>query len=500
MLQELLQISKYKESLFRGSMSIRTKIVCTIGPAVAKEEEIVSLIKAGMNVARINFAHGDRLAHADQIRLLQKVRDRLQVPLGIMVDIKGPEIRIGKVQDGGIPVQAGDRISLVREERLGTKEGISIRPNMVLDHLKIGTELLIDNGYILSKVVSISHDKAELEFLNSGTILSSKGVNVPNLDIPLPAITEKDILDLQAVCPLNVDFVAASFIRTAEHVHAIKKLLQEFSSSQTLIIAKIENHQGIQNFESILQAADGIMVARGDLGVEIPLSEVPRLQKMMIRKCNIVGKPVITATQMLESMMQNPRPTRAEVSDVANAIYDGTSAVMLSGETAMGKYPFDTVQTMKSIIQEAEQDYDYKTFFDMHTKMRYTEIPPALTIASVKTAYSLDAKAIFTFSQRGTTARLLSRLKPQMPILAFTPQKITYHQLALSWGVEPIFCTQHYDQLKEAFQDSCTLAVDRGIISYGDLIVVTTGTPFWVPGSSNTIVVEPATCPTTVSL
>lgn len=471
-------------------MSIRTKIVCTIGPAVAKEEDIIALIKAGMNVARINFGHGDRKEHASQIQLIQKVRDQLKVPLAIMADIKGPEIRIGKVQEGGIPVSKGDRIPLLAEERIGDKTGISIRPPMVLEHLKVGTDLLIDNGYITAKVLSISKGKAELEFQNSGVILSSKGVNVPNLDVPLPAITEKDILDLQSICPLGIDFIAASFIRTAEHVMAIRKLLEDFSAKDTLIISKIENHQGIQNFESILQASDGIMVARGDLGVEIPLSEVPRLQKMMIRKCNIVGKPVITATQMLESMMQNPRPTRAEVSDVANAIYDGTSAVMLSGETAMGKYPCQTVLTMKSIIQEAEQDYDYSAYFDNHAKLRYSDIPSALTLASVKTSYNLGAKAIFTFSQRGTTARLLSRLKPQMPILAFTPQMITYHQLALSWGVQPIFCSHAYQHLKEAFVHASHWANEHGIVPYGDLVVVTTGTPFWIPGTSNTMIVE----------
>lgn len=471
-------------------MSTRTKIICTIGPAVSKEEEIASLIQAGMNVARINFGHGEREVQAEQIRVLKKVRDKLQTPLGIMVDVKGPEMRIGKVQEEGIAVNPGDRIPLVKKECLGTKKGLSIRPHLVLDHLKEGTDLLIDNGYILAKVVNVTQDQALLEFQNSGLILSSKGVNIPNVDIPLPVITEKDILDLQVSCQLGIDFVAASFIRTAEHVLAIKKLLHEFASSDVLVIAKIENHQGIQNFDSILQVADGIMVARGDLGVEVPLSEVPKLQKMMIRKCNLVGKPVVTATQMLESMMHNPRPTRAEVSDVANAIYDGTTTVMLSGETAMGNYPSETVRTMKSIIQETEQDFDYKTFFELHSKLRYNDIPSALTLASVKTAYSLSAKAIFTFTQSGTTARLLSRLKPEMPVIAFTSQELTYHQLSLSYGVQPVLCSEPYHSIKEAFCFASQWAVDQGIVSFGDLVVVTTGTPFWVRGTSNTILVE----------
>lgn len=471
-------------------MNTRTKIICTMGPSIAKEEQIVSLIQAGMNVARINFSHGSHQEHTASIELLKHIRKKMHIPLSILVDTKGPEIRLGKVPEEGISVQAGDRISLIGKEQMGTREAITIRPSLILEHLSVGDQLLIDNGYIQAQVVACTHESVEIQFLNHGIVYSSKGVNIPNNDIPLPAITEKDVTDLQLSAQLGVDFIAASFIRTAEHVLEIKKLLHQFSCPQILVIAKIENHQGIQNFEDILQVADGIMVARGDLGVEIPLAQVPRLQKMMIRKCNLVGKPVVTATQMLESMIQNPRPTRAEVSDVANAIYDGTSTVMLSGETAVGQYPVATVSIMKSIIQEAEQDYDYRNFFDMHTKMRYQDISSALTLASVKTAYSLGAKAIFTFSQSGTTARLLSRLKPQMPIIALTSQELTYHQLALSWGVEPVLCPDQYRSMEHALEYASTWAVEKGIVSYGDLVVVTTGAPFWIPGTSNTILVE----------
>lgn len=471
-------------------MNTRTKIICTMGPSILQEEQIIALIQAGMNVARVNFSHGTLSEHTATIELLKKVRQKLKIPLSIMVDTKGPEIRLGKVPAEGIPVQPGDRIRLVGEEKAAGPKAISIRPSFILEHLQIGTSLLIDNGYIQARVVSSSPDGVDIECINTGIIYSSKGVNIPHSHIPLPAITEKDVIDLQLSAQLGVDYIAASFIRTAEHVLEIKKLLQQFSGPDILVIAKIENHQGIQNFESILQAADGIMVARGDLGVEIPLSQVPRLQKMMIRKCNLVGKPVVTATQMLESMIQNPRPTRAEVSDVANAIYDGTSTVMLSGETAVGKYPLETVSIMKSIIQEAEQDYDYQTFFDIHTSMRYQDISSALTLASVKTAYSLGAKAIFSFSHSGRTARLLSRLKPQMPIIALTSQELTYNQLALSWGVEPVLCPKQYRSLEDTLEYASCWAIERGIVSYGDLVVVTTGAPFWIAGTSNTILVE----------
>lgn len=471
-------------------MDTRTKIVCTIGPAVEQEEQIISLISAGMNVARINFSHGDHTTHSVRIERLKKIRSQLKVPLSIMLDTKGPEIRIGKMPENGLTVHAGDVIPLISEDLVGSTNGICVRPALVLDHLIVGSQVLIDNGYIIARVIKCEPGKVFIEFMNDGVITSSKGVNIPHSKIPIPAVTEKDVLDIELGCKLGIDMIAASFIRTKEHVLEIKKLLHKFSSPHILVIAKIENHEGIQNFESILQATDGIMVARGDLGVEIPLEQVPHLQKMMIRASNLAGKPVVTATQMLESMIQNPRPTRAEVSDVANAIYDGTSAVMLSGETAVGKYPIQTVSIMKSVIKESEKDFDYTAFYDMHSKMRYSDIASALTLASVETAYSLGAKAIFTFSQSGATARLLSRLKPNMPIIAFTTQATTYHQLGLSWGVKPVLCKKNHSSLDEAFEEASHWSVKQGLLSYGDLVVVTTGTPFWVPGTSNTILVE----------
>lgn len=471
-------------------MRTRTKIICTMGPAVSTVEQLVELIQNGMDVARLNFSHGSHEQHKETIIKLKEARERCGRPVGIMIDTKGPEIRTGVVQAGGIPVKQGSRLRLVKEVVEGTAEVLTIRPPEVLDYLTVGTVVLIDNGYIQSRVVEVGEDGVIIEFENTGTILSSKGVNIPGIEVPLPTLTEKDIADIQFGCENNADLIAASFIRNADNVLDIKRLLSRFKRPDMLVLAKIESTEGVRNFDSILQVADGIMVARGDLGVEVPLSQVPRLQKMMIRRCNFVGKPVVTATQMLESMMNNPRPTRAEVSDVANAIYDGTSAVMLSGETAVGQYPQETVSIMRGIIAEAEQDFDYRTFFESHSKMTYHDIPSALTLATVKTAYSLEAKAIFTFSHSGSTARLLSRLKPKMPIVALTPDESTYHQLALSWGVTPVMCDQPCATVDDAFTYASTWGLDHGVVTYGDLVVLTAGSPFWVPGTSNTILID----------
>lgn len=471
-------------------MRTRTKIICTIGPAVDSVESLIQLIHNGMDVARLNFSHGSYDEHRAAIERLKEARKKASCPLAIMIDTRGPEIRTGSVGEGGIHVHPGSRLTLIKEPIEGTDSTLSIRPGVALDFLKIGTTVLIDNGYIQCHVVETNHKGVVVEFDNEGTILSSKGVNIPAVEVPLPTVTEKDINDIQFGCEEGADIIAASFIRNADNVLEIKRLLSTFKRPDMLVLAKIENTEGVRNFDSILQVADGIMVARGDLGVEVPLSQVPRLQKIMIRKCNMVGKPVVTATQMLESMMNNPRPTRAEVSDVANAIYDGTSAVMLSGETAVGSYPQETVSIMSNIISETERDFDYRAFFDTHAKMTYHDTPSALTLAGVKTAYSLDAKAIFTFTNSGSTARLISRLKPKMPIIALTINEGTYHQLALSWGVTPILCDTSCVGIDKAFQYASQYGLDLGIVSYGDMVVLTAGSPLWIPGTSNTIIVD----------
>jgi pyruvate kinase len=447
------------------------------------------LIQNGMDIARVNFSHGSYEQHKETIYNLKEAREKCKAPLAIMLDTRGPEIRTGLIAGGGIAVSPGSRLILVPEgeEAEGT---IAIRPSIVLKSLEVGTLLLIDNGYIQATVVERTDEGVVVEFLNSGVVLSSKGINIPSVQVSLPSLTEKDIADITFGCQEGVEIIAASFIRRADNVLDIKRLLSGLGRSEILLLAKIESAEGVQNFESILHVADGIMVARGDLGVEVPISQVPKLQKMMIKKCNLIGKPVVTATQMLESMMSNPRPTRAEVSDVANAIYDGTSALMLSGETAVGKYPIESVETMKSVSIETEEDFNYNAFFDLHATRSYHDIPSALTLSAVKTASSLDAKAIFTFTHGGATARLLSRLKPQMPIIGFTTDLCTYHQLSLLWGVLPVMCEKGCSPIDEAFSYASDWALKHNLVSYGDLVVVTAGFPFWVSGTSNTILVK----------
>lgn len=466
-----------------------TKIICTIGPSVASVEMILELMKAGMNVARLNFSHGTHAEHGKVIELLKEARKIAGKPLAIMLDTKGPEIRLGKVQKGGVELHPGQKVWLVKEKIEGTAEALPIVPAYVLDSIQVGTRILIDNGYIASNVIEKNDKGVLIQIENHGHVSSSKGVNVPNVTLPLPALTETDQHDIQFGIEQDVDSIAASFVRSQETVLLIKKLLYEQKKSAIQVIAKIENSAGIENFDSILQVADGIMIARGDLGVEIPLSQVPRLQKMMIHKCYLAGKPVVTATQMLESMIHQPRPTRAEVSDVANAIYDSSSAVMLSGETAIGKYPLETVRIMKSVIIETEDDFNYGELFDQHARIPCTDVPSAVTLSSVKTANSLNARAIFTFTHSGMTARLISRLRPKMPIIALTPNPKTYQQLALNWGIIPVLAT-HSSTIDEAFQEASEFAKKAGLVKENDVVVLTTGTPFFMTGTTNTILVE----------
>lgn len=467
----------------------RTKIICTIGPATNSLEKILELMKAGMNVARLNFSHGTQEEHLVTINLLKEARAQQKRPLGIMLDTKGPDIRLGKIKDGQIAVFPGQKWQLLKKVELGDSEKVTIYPASALEGLELNTVILFDDGYVSSHVVEENSHGVVVEIHNGGIIRSGKGVNIPNAPLNLPAVTEKDVSDIRFACQHDLDFIAASFVRSADNVLTIKKLLAEGKKSDILVIAKIENKEGVQNFDSIVQAADGIMIARGDLGVEVPLSQVPRLQKMMIRKSYLAGKPVVTATQMLESMINNPRPTRAETSDVANAIYDSSSAVMLSGETAIGRYPVETVNVMRSIIQEAEADFNYRAFFDQHAPLVYHDVPSAVTLATVKTAYSSNAKAIFGFTRGGSTARLLSRLRPQMPIIAMTANEKSYHQLAFTWGVIPFKC-EVCKSLDEGFQKISSFALENQLVSYGDLIVMTAGTPFGISGTTNMMIVE----------
>jgi len=470
-------------------MWTRTKITCTIGPACSSYEKISELVDAGMNVARLNFSHGNYDEHAEVIDNLKKVRQKKKIPLAIMLDMKGPKIRIGALQNDQVLVAPKQRILLVKEEVVGTAEKISVSPAVVIDSMEEGTTLLFDDGNFIAKVVKKTSEGALVELQNGGILKSHKGVNIPGAHLNVPALTDQDIKDLIFGCKQDVDLLAASFIRTADNILEIKKHLADQGKPEVLVIAKIETSIGVKEFDSILQVTDGIMVARGDLGVELPLKVVPRLQKMMIRKCALVSKPVITATQMLESMIKNPRPTRAEVSDVANAIYDSTSSVMLSGETAIGQYPVETVQMMKSIIEETEKDFSYESFFDQSARKDYNDVSSSVALAAVNTAYSANARAIFAFTSSGFTARLISRYRPRMPILALSSKEKVYHQMALTWGVAPV-PPADLQTPQEAFTLASAFAEKQNFLQEGDLVVLTAGTPFGVSGTTNIMIVE----------
>ncbi len=469
-------------------MKRHTKIICTIGPSCSSPEKIHALIDAGMNVARLNFSHGTHEEHEGVITLLKEIRALRKVPLAIMLDTKGPEIRIGKIQDEGITLVAKDTLLLTSQPLIGHKEPshfiVSITPKEILHHLIPGMRVLIDNGYISCHVIEKTASGVVLQVDHGGHLTSQKGVNIPNSTLRLPAITEKDYKDILFACRHKLEIIAASFIRSKEDVASIRKILHEENNPYTMIFSKIENQEGITNFDTILTASDGIMIARGDLGVELPLRQVPRLQKMMIRKSLEAGKPIVTATQMLETMIHQPRPTRAEVSDVANAIYDSTSSVMLAGETAAGHFPQETVEMMSEIIEEAESDFDYKKYFENATTWPSEEITAALTLASVRTAYSAKAKAIIVFTTSGKTARLLSRFRPHLPIIAITPHPMTYHQLASDWGIFPLLLPSSLF-LSEALKEASDVAMQLGYLHKGDLVVVTAGDPFGITGTTN---------------
>lgn len=473
---------------WRG-MYTRTKIICTLGPSCDSYETIVELIKSGMNVARLNFSHGTYEEHQARIERLKRARKTLGVPLAIMLDTKGPEIRVGKIKGGAIALSPGQELRLVGDPVEGNLDRIPVTPGHILTRLTKGVRVLFDDGYILSTVVREVPTGVIVKIENGGILRSLKGINVPDIDAALPVMTEKDIEDLRFGCKEGIDLIAASFIRSPDHVLEIKRFLAKHGGVDILVMAKIENWQGVLHFDTILQVADGIMVARGDLGVELPLTQVPKLQKMMIRKCRIAGKPVIIATQMLESMIKNPRPTRAEVSDVAGAIYDSATSIMLSGETAVGQFPIEATRMMYSIVQETEQDFPYREFFFNHGRNDYNDVAHSIALASVRTAYSAGAKSIFVFTNSGKTARHVSQFRPEMPIVALSPNARVYHQLALNWGVRAV-PPQPASNAQEAFRLASEYALHNDLVQRGDLVVATAGIPFGVSGTTNMTFVE----------
>jgi pyruvate kinase len=469
----------------------KTKIVCTIGPASESEEVLKQLMSNGLNVARLNFSHGTHEEHKKRIDTIKKLREELDLPIAIMLDTKGPEIRIKTFKSGEVTLQTGDIFTLTTRDVEGDETIVSVSYEGLPKDVSKGTRILIDDGLVELEVIEIVNGTdIRCTVLNGGTIKDRKGVNVPNVPINLPAVTEKDIEDIKFGIENDVDFIAASFIRKAEDVLQIRKILEENGGEDIEIISKIENQQGVDNIDEIIEASDGIMVARGDLGVEIEAEKIPILQKQIIKKCNLAGKPVITATQMLDSMMRNPRPTRAEVTDVANAILDGTDAVMLSGETASGKYPIESVKTMYNIALNTESSSQYlETLQSKRTLDNHISTTNAISRATCTTAEDLKASAIITATSSGYTSKAVSKFRPQSPIIAATTSEKVMRKLALVWGVYPVL-SKKSENTDEVIDMSIHSAMMKGYVKEGDLIVITAGIPVGVSGTTNLIKVH----------
>ncbi|MFU0824101.1 pyruvate kinase [Clostridium sp.] len=467
----------------------KTKMVFTIGPTSEKEEILTELIKAGMNAARLNFSHGDHEEHGKRIELIKKLRTKLNKPIAIMLDTKGPEIRT-KDFDGKVELKEGSKFTIhCGEDIIGDETRCAVTYDTLYKDVKPGDSILIDDGLVGLLVEKVDGNRIECKVVNSGVVSSKKGVNVPGVKINLPALTEKDKADLIFGCEQGVDLVAASFIRKAADVLAIRKVLEQNGGNDIQIFSKIENQEGVDNIDEIIQFSDGIMVARGDMGVEIPIEMVPVVQKMIIEKCNKAGKPVITATQMLDSMMRNPRPTRAEASDVANAIFDGTDAVMLSGESANGKYPIEAANTMAKIARAAEAQIDYEAALNKRKENALSNIANAISLATCTTAMELNVSAIITATQSGSTARMVSKYRPEVPIIAVTPNEKVARRLALNWGVFPISATE-FQSTDEMITESVNKAKEEGYIKNGDLVVVAAGIPVHYSGTTNMLKVH----------
>lgn len=468
--------------------SKKTKIVCTLGPASDKEEVLRELIINGLNVCRFNFSHGSHEEHKGRMDIVKKIREELDEPIAILLDTKGPEIRTGSFELPEVLLKEGKDFIITMKDVIGTEEICTVSYKGLANDVKSGDVILIDDGLVALRVKQVLEDDIYCVVENSGVVKNHKGVNVPGVKINLPALTDKDISDIKFGIEQGIDFIAASFVRKAEDVLAIRRILKENNGEHIEIISKIENQEGIDNIDSIIEVSDGIMVARGDLGVEIPTEEVPIAQKMMIEKCNKVGKPVITATQMLDSMMRNPRPTRAEVTDVANAIYDGTDAIMLSGETAAGKYPIEAVKTMASIAKRTEETLDYKNKARSKSIDEFT-ITNAISMSTCTTALNIDATAIITFTTTGNTAKMVSRFRPSCPIIATTDNEAVMRRLALCWGVYPVK-TINVDNIDEMIEQSIEAVKSRNYIKNDDLVVITAGAPIGVEGTTNLIKVH----------
>lgn len=468
----------------------KTKIVCTIGPSSQDEKSFRELVLNGLNVARLNFSHGTHQEHQEKIDVIKKVRGDLGTCTAIMLDTKGPEIRTRDFENGSAELVKGQEFVLTTRDILGNKDITSVTYEDFARDVKPGDKVLIDDGLISLEVVeALNETDLKCIVQNGGTVKNKKGINVPNIQINLPALTERDILDIKFGIQNDVDYIAASFIRKADDVIAIRRILEEENADHIMIISKIENRQGVENIDEIIAVSDGIMVARGDLGVEIPAEEVPLVQKMLIKKCNDAGKPVITATQMLDSMMRNPRPTRAEVSDVATAIFEGSDAIMLSGETASGSYPTEAVQTMARIALMIENSLDYDEILKNKNISFQNSITDSISYATCRTCLDLHASAIISATSSGYTAAAVSRYRPKAPIIAATQDEQVMRRMSVYWGVYPIQISK-LNSTDEIIDKSVDKAMELGYIENGDLTIITAGVPVGVSGSTNLLKVH----------
>ncbi len=464
----------------------KTKIICTMGPAVDNEEMLRALMLTGMDAARFNFSHGTHESHLATLNKVRRIRDELGAAVATILDTKGPEIRIKTFENGPVTLREGDKFTLTTRDVPGDAGIVSVTYADLHKELESGCRVLIDDGLIELTVDEIQGQDIACTVRSGGTLSNNKSINIPGVSIHLPSLTEKDRDDLRFAAEQDFDFVAASFVRKASDVEDIRACLRECGGEHIRIISKIENREGVDNLEEIIAASDGLMVARGDLGVEIPAYEVPILQKRMIKETSMAGKPVITATQMLDSMIRNPRPTRAEVSDVANAVFDGTSCVMLSGETASGKHPVEAVQTMVDTINAAEQATDYWGRFRRFEFTPGRSINDAVTHTCCQTAMDLEADAILTPTQTGHTARMIARFRPACPIVALTTTERARRQLAISWGVQPLLAG-YVDSTDRLFSMCVQSALKEGAVQSGQMVVITAGVPIGRAGSTNLI-------------
>ncbi len=467
----------------------KTKIICTMGPATDNEEVLRTLIDNGMNVARLNFSHGTHEEQGKRMETIKRLRKELNKPVAIMLDTKGPEIRVRDFEGGKVMLEADSLFTLTNKEMLGTPEKASITYKDLYKDVEKGTHILIDDGLVDMVVEKIDGEDIVCRVINGGQVSNHKGVNVPGSHVNMPFLSKVDIEDVCFGISQEVDFVAASFVRSAADVNEMRKLLKDNGGENIRIISKIENAEGLTNIDEIIEASDAIMVARGDMGVELPEEEVPIAQKIIIKKVYEAGKQVITATQMLDSMIKNPRPTRAETADVANAIYDGTSAIMLSGETAAGKYPVESFLMMAKIAERTEQDIDYKKRFFHRDANNNPDITDAICHATCTTAYDLNSKAIIVVTKSGRSAKMISRYRPACDIIGCATSEQVCRQLNMSWGITPVLLDEKNDVF-ELYDYAIRESQKQKLVDVGDILVFTSGVPIGKSGTTNMIKVE----------